>query len=152
MEVKDITKPAITINENATFEDTVRTMVAKQTNSLLVVDDDGVLVGEVGMSDILDAIVPEYLDGDSINTHFTDAETFNQAISDARGELVKDFMSMSVDTAEAKDSLVTIAAIAIASGRTHIPVVDIDGKPIGIISRRGVKHIVAHALNIPDNE
>ena len=152
MEVKDITKPALTINENYTFEETVRTMVTKQTNSLLVVNDDGILVGEIGMSDILDAIVPEHLDGDGIATQFKNTEMFNEAISDARGTLVKDFMSRNINTVETGDGLMTIAALAIATGRTHIPVVDIDGRPVGVISRRGVKHIVANALNIPDKE
>lgn len=152
MEVKDITKPAITINENTTFEGTIKVMVTKQTNSLLVVDDEGVLVGEIGMSDILDAVVPDYLDGDSVATYFTDSNMFTAAISDAKEKLVSEFMSASTSTVETKDSLMTVAALAIASGRTHIPVVDIDGRPVGVISRRGVKHIIAHALNIPDSD
>ncbi|MEZ4195198.1 MAG: CBS domain-containing protein [Candidatus Paceibacterota bacterium] len=152
MEVIDITKPALTIHEDSTFEETVKAMVAKQTNSLLVVNNEGVLVGEIGMSDILDAIVPEYLDGDSVSTYFADSDMFIKAVSDARDTLVSDFMSTNITTIGAHDSLITVAALAIASGSTHIPVVDADGKPVGIISRRGVKHIIADALGIPDSE
>lgn len=152
MEVKDITKPALSISEEATFEETIKTMVEKRTNSLLVVDDNGILVGTIGMSDILDAVVPEYLDGDSITTHFSDSDMFTDAISDAKDILVKEFMSPSTDTVETTDSLLTVAALAIANHQTNIPVVDVDGRPVGVISRRGIKHIIAHALNISDDE
>ncbi len=152
MEVIDITKPAITIHENTTFEDTIKTMVEKQTNSLLVVNDQGLLVGEIGMSDVLDAIVPEYMDGDSIAAHFASTDMFTDAVADARLTLVKDFMSLNISPIETTDSLMAVAALAIANNRTHIPVVDNEGKPVGVISRRGVKHIIAHALNIADSE
>lgn len=152
MEVIDITKPAISINENTTFEDTIKTMVQKQTNSLLVVNNEGVLVGTIGMSDVLDAIVPEYLDGDSIAAHFASSDMFTDAVGDARHSIAHDFMSTDISPVESSDSLMAVAAQAIANHRTHIPVVDADGRPVGVISRRGVKHIVAHALNIPDSE
>ena len=152
MEVQDITKPAITIGENTRFEDMVRTMVEKQTNSLLVVNDDGVLVGEINMSDVLDAIVPEYLDGDSIAAHFASSDMFAKAVQDARDIPVKDFMNAGTTAVEADDSLMAVAAIAIANHRTHIPVVDSDNRPVGVISRRGVKHLIADALHIEDSE
>jgi CBS domain-containing protein len=152
MEVKDITKPVLSIAEDTTFEEAIRTMVNKKTNSLLVTNETGILVGTLGMSDILDAIVPEYLDGDSITTHFSSTEMFIEAVTEAKHILVKEFMSPVTETVETTDSLLNIAAIAIAGHSTHIPVVDADGQPVGVISRRGVKHIIADALNIPDSE
>lgn len=152
MEVTDITKPALSIHEEATFEEVVKTMVEKQTNSLLVVNDEGLLVGTISMSDILDAIVPENLDGDSVTTHFASSDMFDEAITKAKDTLVNEFMSPSVGTVETGDSLMTVAAYAIANQQTHIPVVDADGRPVGVISRRGVKHIIAHALNIADSD
>lgn len=152
MEVRDITKPAIIIHENATFEEAIKIMVHKQTNSLLVTNDAGVLVGELTMSDMLDAIVPEYLDGDSIAAHFATSDMFTEAVTDARNALVKDFMSTEVNPVETNDSLMSVAALAIASRRTHIPVVDSENMPVGVISRRGVKHIIADALKIPDSQ
>ncbi len=152
MEIPDITKPAITIVEDATFEEAISTMVKKQTNSLLVVDNQGVLVGVIGISDLLDAIVPEYLDGDSIASHFGESEMFTQAVIDAKDKQIKEFMTTDLTPVETIDTLMSVSAIAIANHRTHIPVVDSESKPIGVISRRGVKHIIADALNIQDEE
>jgi CBS domain-containing protein len=152
MEVKDIIKPTISINENTSFYEVIQVMVRKQTNSLLVVNDEGVLVGEIGMSDILDAVVPEYLDGDSVSDYFSGPDMFDKAILETKETLTKDFMSTDIHPVETKDSLMSVAALAIATGRTHIPVIDADSRPVGVISRRGVKHIIAHALNIPDEE
>ena len=45
-----------------------------------------------------------------------------------------------------------VASNAIAHKRVHIPVIDKDNKPLGVISRRGLKHIIGDALNIPDTE
>ncbi len=152
MEIQDITKTAVTISQEATFEETVRLMVQEKTNSLLVVDGGGVLVGEINMSDILDAIVPEYLDGDSIAAHFAGDEMFTEAVTDAKDTPVKKFMSTALTPVETTSSLMSVASIAIANHRTHIPVIDEDGRPVGMISRRGLKHIIANVLNIADNE
>lgn len=152
MEIKDITKPAVTINENATFESAMKAMVNSQTNTLLVINDEGVLVGEVSVADLMDAIVPEYLDGDSIAANFATEEMFSEAVIDSKDDMVKDFMNSDISSVDMDDSLMAVASIAIAYRRARIPVVDADNNPVGIISRRGLKHIIAQYLGIEDKE
>lgn len=82
MNVSDITKEATIITESATFYDALKKMVQAQTNTLLVIDENGELAGEVSVSDLLDAIVPEHLDGDSIVSKFATEELFAAAVSD----------------------------------------------------------------------
>ncbi len=150
MEVRDIVKPAVLISESASFRDAVTMMVREQSNTLLVVGAEGRLVGEVHMADLLDAIVPEYLDGDSIATHFASSEMFESAIRDAEATPVELFMSADINPITPNDNLMTIATVAISERKAHIPVVDEKERPIGIISRRGIKHILAHALGIKE--
>ena len=150
MQIKDIAKEAVVINENATFHDAISTMVKKQTNSLLVVNDEGMLTGEVNVSDLLDAIVPEYLDGDSIIEKFSTEEAFKDAVKNASEKTVAEFMTVDIQPIHVDDSLMTIAATAIANQTAHIPIVDHDERPIGFVSRRGLKHILAKYLNIRD--
>lgn len=150
MEIKDITKPAVAISENASFEEALRAMINGQTNTLLVTDEEGVLTGEISVADLMDAIVPEYLDGDSIAANFATEEMFEEAVKDARVRVVKDFMSNDFSTVDMDDGLMAVAAIAIAHQRARIPVVDKDNRPIGIISRRGLKQIIAKYLGIKD--
>lgn len=150
MEVKDFTKPAILIGEDASFTDALRKMVTEQTNTLLVINADGELTGEVGVTDLLDAIVPEYLDGDSIAANFATEEMFEEAVKDTAEKQVQFFMNRDITPVDLSDGLMTIAATAIAHQRARIPVVDAENRPIGIISRRGLKHILAKFLGIQD--
>ena len=151
MELKDIIKEPVIVSEDTSFEEALRTMVNEQTNSLLVINSDGELSGEVTVSDLLDAIVPEYLDGDSIAADFATEEMFEEAVKDAAGKPVREFMSVDTDPVHVDDGLMAVAATAIARQQARIPVVDHDNRPIGVISRRGLKHIIAKYLNIADS-
>lgn len=152
MEVKDIVKEAVTIKQESTFQEALQSMIDGQTNTLLVVDDSGVLVGEVSVADLLDAVVPEYLDGDSIAAHFATEEMFEEAIGDTRATQVQFFMSRDFNAVEMSDGLMAVAANAIGFQRARIPVVDDEGKPVGIISRQGLKHILANYLKKTDTD
>lgn len=151
MEVKDIVKEAVIISEEASFREALSAMVTKQTNSLLVTNSDGELVGEVSVSTLLDAIMPEYLDGDSIAANFATEEMFEEAVRDAADKTVLDFMATDIQPVRMDDGLMSVAAAAIAHQKVRIPVVDADNRPIGIISRRGLKQLIAKFLNIPDS-
>lgn len=148
MELKDITKPAVVISENASFEEVVRAMDNGQTNTVLVTDQNDRLVGEVSVADLLDAIIPEHLDGDAVVDDFATEEKFAAAVSAAKDKTVKDFMSADFSAIETKSDLLTVAATAIGQHRARIPVVDKAGHPVGMISRRGLKHILTKYLGI----
>ena len=150
MEVKELIKPAVTVTEDASFSEALKAMINGQTNTLLVVDGDGSLVGEVSVADLLDAIVPEYLDGDSIAKKFSDEAMFAEAVKAAEFRPVSEFMSADFNSVELTDNLMSVATTAIANKRARIPVVDQDNHPIGIISRQGLKHIIAKFLGLPD--
>lgn len=152
MEVKDIIKEANTIKKTASFRDAIKKMMGEKTNSLLVIDEAGKLVGEITISELLGAIVPDYLSGDAIAAHFVSNEMFEEAISDTAEKSVEFFMSTKIAPVELDEELMVVAIQAVANETVRIPVVDKEGKPVGIISRRGLKHIIGHALNIPDSE
>lgn len=146
MEVKDIVKAAVIISEHDTFETALKAMTTEHTNTLLVTNAQGQLVGEVTVTDLFDAIVPDTLNGDDVITHFADDNAFLASLSIARDLPVSEFMSRDFTALELKDNLVAIAATAIGHQRSRIPVVDIDNRPIGIISRQGLKQIMAKFL------
>jgi CBS domain-containing protein len=151
MEIRDLAKEAVIIGEHETFHSAISLMVQKQTNSLLVVDEEGHLTGEVGMSDLLNAIVPEDMDPEDMLKKLNTEEGFAHAIKNATGKEVCEFMTVDIQPIHVDDSLLSIASTAIAYGTQHIPIVDYDNRPIGVISRRGLKHILAKHLDIPDS-
>lgn len=152
MEVKDIIKPPVLIGETASFKEAVETMVREKTNALLVVDTDGTLVGEVTISELLRGIVPDYLTDDSISAHFVDNDSFAEDVVEAAEKEVQYFMSTNVTPVTLDEEMMVVATKAIKYKTVRIAVVDEHKKPIGIISRRGLKHIISHALGIPDSE
>lgn len=150
MEIRDLAKEAVLIPEDATYKDAIVLMVRKQTNSLLVVNEDGELVGEVNVSDLLEAIVPPSADADTILEELENEESFHKAVKNSADIPVCDFMTTDIQPVHIDDSLITIATTAIAHQTAHIPVIDHDEHPIGFISRRGLKHILANYLGIKD--
>lgn len=152
MKVQDITKEAVIISEEASFTEALEKMVSEKTNTLLVVDGEGKLSGEVNVTDLLDAIVPEYLDGDSIAANFATEEMFEEAVKDTAEKQVQFFMGRDFVAVDLNDGLMAVAATAIANQKARIPVIDAENRPVGIISRRGLKHILAQFIGIEDSE
>lgn len=142
MDIREITKDAVVINENISFGEALEAMDKNKTNTLLVTNDDGELSGEVTMTDILEAIVPNNLNGDQVMDRLYTDEGLRVAVKDAFDKPVSDFMSVDFTALETNDNMLNVIATAIAHNRSSIPVVDIDNRPVGIISRRGLKHII----------
>ena len=148
MQLKEITKEAFIISENDTFERALEMMLKHHTNTLLVVNDDGELVGEVSVSDLFDGIIPASFDGDAAMEHLKSEEEFIKAIRDARDTPVFTFMSTDFSTVRPDDTIMDVASVAIAHQRARIPVVDHDNHPIGIISRQGLKQILGKFMRM----
>ncbi len=147
MQVKDIVKPAVIISENDTFESALTAIVTQHTNTLLVVNEDGELTGEVTVTDLFGAVVPDTLNGSEVIDHFTTDDAFIASVDVAKDLPVSEFMSQDYSALTLKDNLMAIVATAISHERARIPVVDNDNHPIGIISRQGLKQILYKFMN-----
>jgi predicted transcriptional regulator len=142
MQVKDIVKPAVIISEIDTFADALKAMMTQNTNTLLVVDEEGKLSGEVTVTDLLGAIVPDTLNGNEVIGHFSTDDAFIASVDVAKDLPVSEFMSVDFSPLTLNDNFMSIIATAIAHERARIPVIDEDEHPIGIISRQGLKQIL----------
>ena len=145
--LEQIMRPASLISQDAFIKEAVTMMNKEKANELLVIDNEGILVGEVSVTDILGAAVPEDFDGDNVVQHFADEDAFRTSIKNIADKFVSDCMSYSVESVRADASLLDVAATAIAMGQARIPVVDHDNRPVGIISRQGLKQILTQYLN-----
>lgn len=150
MELKDITKEAAVIDVNQTFEDAVRKMIKEQANALIVVDEDGKFAGEINVSDLFEAIVPEHLNGDTVTSYFDSEEKFIAAVKEAAEKPLELFVSYNAEPVLVTDSIISVAAAAIAHQHSRIPVVDQENRPIGVISRRGLKQIIGNYMSIKE--
>lgn len=148
MKAQDITKPAVVISEDSSLAEAVQRMLTEHTNTLLVSGENGVLVGEVSVSDLLDATIPDNLSGDDVLKQFATEDQLVKAVRTAADRPVHEFMVRDFSTVTADDELITIVSNAIGFQRARIAVVDHDGRPIGIISRQGLKQILGKYLAI----
>lgn len=148
MELKEITKEAALIGTEATLEEAIKKMINDKANALIVIDEDGKFAGEVNVSDLFEAIVPEYLNGDQVIKHFTSEESFVEALREASAKPVEEFMTMNAEPVRITDNILSVAAAAVAHQHSRIPVVDHDDRPIGVISRSGLKRILGTFLGI----
>ncbi len=146
MLLKEITKEAFIISENASFGEALDMMLNNHTNTLLVVDNENQLTGEVSVSDLFDGVVPLTMQGDDVLEHLKDEESFIEMVKEARETPVFEFMSSDYTTVTPDDTIMDVAAMAVAHQQARIPVVDHDNRPVGIISRQGLKQILGQFI------
>ena len=146
MELKEIIKDAVVVSDATTFGEALEAMLTQHTNTLLVADEDGKLAGAVSVSDLFDAVIPPNTDGDKALAQFADEAHFKAAVHAATETPISEFMSPDIDSVTPDDSFLQVAAIAIAQGSARIAVVDHSHRPVGIISRQGLKQILGKFL------
>ena len=142
MKLSEVTKEAFVISENASFGEALDMMLNNYTNTLLAVDDKGKLSGEVSVSDLFDAVIPMTMNPDDVIGSIKNEPAFIESVKEARETPIFDFMSTDYNTVTPNDTIMDVAAVAIAHQQARIPVVDHDGHPVGIISRQGLKQII----------
>lgn len=146
MQLKEITKEAFVISENASFGEALDMMLNNYTNTILVTDEEGRLTGEVSVSDLFDGIIPLTMDGEDAIQHIKNETVFIESVKAAKETPVFDFMSSDYTVVHPDDTIMDVAAVAIAHQQARIPVVDHDDRPVGIISRQGLKQILGQYM------
>jgi CBS domain-containing protein len=112
-----MSQPVETTNLDDTLRDAARKMVDKRIGSLLVVDSEGKLRGIITERDILYACAEGW---------------------DCGSKRVWEVMTENPATVTPDDSIVDVIRKMRDLNVRHIPVIDVDGKPVGMISARDV--------------
>jgi nucleotide-binding universal stress UspA family protein/CBS domain-containing protein len=146
--IQDIMKKAVVIGQDAVFVDALRKMITDNTNSLIVVNRTGRLVGEIQTFDLIRQVVPGYITSDEIAAHFVTEEIFKEACEAARDVPIEKFMKRDPKTITPKSSVMEAVVIAMAHGQARVPVVDEQGQPLGVISRTELKRVIAKYIDI----
>ncbi|RDD53531.1 MAG: CBS domain-containing protein [Candidatus Korarchaeota archaeon NZ13-K] len=107
----------VTLPETATVDDAVRLMWENRIGSVLVVDGEGRLKGIVTQRDVLYAGCKGLI---------------------GRGVSIREIMSENPITGKPGDSLEEATRRMRVNDVSHLPVVDDDGRPVGILSMRDV--------------
>ena len=120
--------PAISVPLDATLQKAVEVMQSRHLGCVLVVDAGGILKGIFTERDLLTKVAGRKLDWSSI--------------------AVSEFMTSDPETLQRSDGIAWALNLMSIGGYRHVPLVDDDGRPTGVVS---VKDIVEFIVDLfPD--
>ncbi len=147
--VKDyMQKQVATISKNATFKEAVEKMIHAKTNGLVVVNGNNQVIGIISSWDLIQHIVPDYLEEDRHLASFESPDVFEKRIQEVQDNPITKFMTMKVLTVMATDSIMEASTLLSEFRIRQLPVVNDEKKLVGYINRTDIKRAVGEALGI----
>lgn len=146
--VETVMRPASLIRDNVTFRDVLTKMIEEKKNSILVVDEEGKLVGLVNAKALVRRAVPDYLEEDVLAARYATEEMFKEEAEKVADIPVTDFMISDIKTIKLSDSVMYAAVVGLAGSNMRVPVLDDDGKPLGLLTRTEIKQLIGMHLGI----
>ncbi len=147
MDIVDIMRPVVTIDQDATLEQAVETMVTQDVNALLVVCSDGKLKWSVDVVTLMKTITPEYIwNREASVANFVTPEMFSDFIADNKHKKVKYFMLETPKTLKHTTNILDAAMRVTEWRQSRIPVLDEHDTPIGIVTRQEVKRMLGKQM------
>ncbi len=159
MKVKEVmTRDVVTLNEYMSLREASEAFAKEDISGAPVVDKDGKLIGMVTESDILRAVGEA---ADKVRMVYPSVHNMGVFFEISRGEVeilkafeeqantvILDVMTQNVITCTPETTVNEVARILITKSINRLPVVDGDGKVVGIITRGDIVH--AFSLNNND--
>lgn len=147
--VKDyMQKQVATISKTATFKEAVEKMIHAKTNGLVVINGDNKVIGIISSWDLIQHIVPDYLEEDKHLASFESPDVFEKRIQEVQDNPITKFMTMKVLTVMATDSIMEASTLLSEFRIRQLPVVNDEKKLVGYINRTDIKRAVGEALGI----
>ena len=131
-----MTPQASVVDDTRRLTEAIQILDKNELSVLPVVDSEGQMVGILSQSDLIEITHEIQSDISALNyvTDKTREFLIRLLIDQGDTTLVKDVMTSPVETATTKMNLVMAARKLIDRHYHHLPVVDEEGKPVGILS------------------
>ena len=135
MKVKDLmTENPATVNVNATIRKVNVLMHKKNLRNLIVVSDEGTVVGIVTYSDLFRQILPNYKELYEHEEYILNPESIENRTDDIFNKKVSEIMTREPEITNPNVKAVEAGAKMVADKIKQLPVVE-NGKMVGIISQ-----------------
>lgn len=128
-----MTRDVVTVTEEAPFVDIVRMMARYKVSALPVLDAAGLVVGIVSEADLLRK--EEYQEEEQEGQHWFEGRRHRAARAKAAGRTAAELMTAPVVTIDPEATVPLAAKLLARHGIKRLPVVDEQGKLVGIVSR-----------------
>ena len=140
----------MTIQENDTFKDAVKLMIEQQTNGLVVVDAKSKVIGILSSWDLIQHLVPDYLETDKHLAAFEAEDVFAKRAIELAGDPVSKFFTANVHSVHPESTLMEAAATLSEFRIRQLPVVDKEGVLVGYLNRTDLKLVIGDILGIQE--
>jgi CBS domain-containing protein len=128
-----MTATVVTVPESATYHTVVDLMLSHGISAVPVVDSEGRVVGVVSEADLLYKV--EFADREPAR-HLIERRRTRDGRIKALGTVAADLMTQPAITIGATETVGAAAALMSQRNVKRLPVVDANGVPVGIVSRR----------------
>lgn len=131
---KDIVKVPL----GTTLEGVMNVLFDEDISGVLVVDENDKLKGLVSEKDIYRRLYPNYEQLYSRSGGPIDFENMEKMTAKVRDMVVDEIMIPDVYTVSVDEPILSVGAIMLARKINRLPVLNVDGDVVGIISRRNI--------------
>lgn len=138
--------PAVTANITTTFKEAVEIMIKENINSLVIVDRDGKVIGILSSWDLVEYVVPDYLEEDKHLAAFESSDTFKIRTRQIANDPIGKFITKRVHTISRDSSIMETATTLSEYHVRQMPVVDEKGYPVGYINCADIKQAIYDVL------
>jgi CBS domain-containing protein len=150
--IKDYLRPENTLKEAVVLLKTARRDEERQgVKGLPVLDPMGKIVGILSLHDILKAVHPAYMSMMNLGD-FTWDGMLESLAKEAGSKKVETYMTREVATVQEHDSMMECVDLMIKKNIKRLPVLDRDGKVVGMIYERDVFNVITKAMLDVDKE
>lgn len=139
-----------TASPSTTISEMVTLMLEQKTNGIVIVDADQKVVGILSSWDIIQYIVPDYLEEDKHLASFESADTFALRIKQVADDPVSKCMTKEVKIIHPDDPLMEAITLLSEFHIRQLPVVDDSGTLVGYLNRTDIKRAVGNVYGAQD--
>lgn len=150
MYIKDImTTDVITVSENDTVEKCANLLITHDISGLPVLDDEGNVKGIITEGDLIHRASrikgPAFLEILGGIIYLENPNTFLDQVKKSMGNFARNVMSENVITVGPDDEVEAAATLLVRKKIKRLPVLNDEGKLIGIVSRKDIMNYLFHS-------
>lgn len=149
MLIKDLLeKKFVSIDHDITWLEALKLMEKHNTNGLFVTDSKGKYLGAVTITELISHAIPPYMKENPDLARSSTGGTFLKLCEEKKNSKVKSFMDTTKPFYRPHTRLIEIVATTLGSDTYRLPVVDEEGKLIGVVNRRHIRDALSRHFKL----
>lgn len=142
-------KHVVTISQDATVLESLKILIEKKVNGLIVLDSDNQVIGVIALQDIVAATIPrQFRHNVQMSAAMYRPGFFSENCKEIQDKPVHTLMRKKFTITNLNDNIMTVAADFLKNDLYIVPVIE-KGKLLGVITRSEIKKALAYGMKIP---